>query len=72
MKFNFLRIIIRSLELGLKVIYIDEVGFGLENNNFFTWKSENQLIIGGPKNNSKAKINAISAVDDDGVIFTFF
>lgn len=34
----FIKGIVRSLKLGLKLIFIDETGFQLENNNYYCWR----------------------------------
>ena len=38
MRHFFIKGIVRGLHLGLKLIYINETGFKLANNNYFQWR----------------------------------
>ena len=49
MSFVFLRCIIKSLELKLNLLFVDETGFLLENNNYFSWRNPDEEIYKGPK-----------------------
>ena len=69
MIFIFLGIISRALALDLNLVYIDEVGFIMENSNYYTWKKDRELVYGGPKNNSKKKLNVILVVDENEILF---
>ena len=53
MSLIFLNCIVRGIELGLNLIYIDEVSFEIENNNFYTWRGNDDIIIDGPKSDNK-------------------
>ena len=64
----FLKGVIRALKMNLKIIYIDESGFQLKNNNFFTWRKKNEDIKGGTKKEIKDRLNLILAIDDSKVI----
>ena len=66
MKHFFIKGIIRGLKQKLKLIFIDETGFQLINNNYYTWRDDD--ILGGPKKDMKKKINMILAVDDNKII----
>ena len=43
MSFVFIRIIFRCLYLNLTFVFLDETGFLLENNNYYTWRNENDV-----------------------------
>lgn len=64
----FIKGIVRSLKLGLKLIFIDETGFQLENNNYYCWRCYKEEIQGGATIKLKDRINLISAVDDKEII----
>jgi len=69
MSFIFLKIILRAIELGLNLIYLDEVGFSLENQNFYTWKTKDDLFYGGAKINQKVKLNAILSINENEILY---
>jgi len=64
--FFFIKIVARSMSLGLKFIYIDESGFSLSNNNFKSWFCQDEEIYYG--SNLKSRINLILGVTDNKVI----
>lgn len=64
--FFFIKIVARSMSLGLKFIYIDESGFSLSNNNFKSWFFKDEEIYYG--SNLKSRINLILGVTDNKVI----
>jgi len=68
MSFVFLRCIIRSLELKLKLLFVDETGFLLENNNYFSWRNPDEEIYQGPKTKTKERLNLILCVSNSKVI----
>ena len=72
MSFVFIRIFFRSLYLNLNFIFLDETGFLLENNNYYTWRNENECVIGGPKNKAKERLNLILASSKDKIIHQKF
>lgn len=72
MSFIFIRIFIKSLLLDLKIIYVDETGFLLQNNNYYTWRCEDEQIINGPKNKSKERLNLILGVSNKNIIHKIF
>ena len=72
MAFCFLRTIIRSMELGLNIVYLDEVGFTLDNKNFYTWKKKDDFFYGGAKNNQKTKLNIILSIDENQILYGKF
>lgn len=72
MSFIFIRIFIKSLLLDLKIIYVDETGFLLQNNNYYTWRCEDEQIINGPKNKSKERLDLILGVSNKNIIHKIF
>ena len=72
MEFLFIRGIIRSLELNLNLIFIDETGFNIQNNNFHTWRRRNEEILNGPKCKVKERINLILSVSKEKIIHRKF
>lgn len=68
MAFIFIRIFLKSLSLNLNIIFLDETGFLLENNNYFTWRQNNETICKGPKNKLKERLNLILAVSNQKII----
>lgn len=68
MSFTFLRGIFRSLFLKLNLIFVDETGFLLENNNYYIWRNPSEEINQGAKNNSKERMNLILAVSSNKII----
>ena len=58
----FIRCIVRRLSLNLNFIYIDETGFLLENNNYYSWRSPDEEIIDEAKMRPKEKLNLILGV----------
>lgn len=72
MSFVFIKGIIRSLFLNLNLIFVDETGFLLENNNFYTWRNSEDQIIKGPKTKVKDRTNLILAVSKNKVILKKF
>ena len=72
MEFLFIRGIIRSLELKLNLIFVDETGFNIQNNNFHTWRARNEEILNGPKYKVKERINLILSVSKEKIIHKKF
>ena len=72
MSFLFLKGISRALFLKLNLIYIDETGFILENNNFRTWRSSNDELIIGPEINKKKRLNLILASSKEKIVYSLF
>lgn len=68
MSFVFLRGILRAIYLNLNIIFIDESGFYLQNNNFRMWRNRKEEILLGPESNSKNKINLLLAADRTQII----
>ena len=42
----FIKIILRSIKMGLTFLFIDETGFQLQNNNYYQWRKSDETIIG--------------------------
>ena len=59
MGFVFIIGLIKSIQLCLNIIFVDETEFILENNNFYCWR-ENFME---DKKNLKQKLNLILGVD---------
>lgn len=64
--FFFIKIVARSISLGLKFIFIDESGFSLKNNNYKSWFFQDEEIYYGL--NLTSKINLILGVSDNKII----
>ena len=64
--FYFLKIFIRAIKLGLKPIFLDESGFYTKNENFYTWRKENQSIY--QEINDTKKVNLLMAVTAEKLI----
>ena len=56
----FLKVFIRAISLGLEPIFLDESGFYSENNNFYTWRKQDDEIY--CKIDDKKRLNLIMAV----------
>ena len=61
-----LKIIIRHLKLGGKIIFIDESTFYTKNINFKTWRKSSEFIFNSFKDNKKR--NLILAVSNEKII----
>ena len=68
MSYGFIIGIIKYLELNFDLVYIDECGFQIQNNNLRYWRKENDEIYGGPKTNNKSKINLILAINKKEIL----
>ena len=68
MSFIFLRIFFRILLLKLNIIYVDETGFVLSNDNYYTWRKSDEQIYDGPKTKMKERLNLILAVSNKKVL----
>ena len=69
MTYLYLKLISEVLKLGFNLIFVDETGFHLNNNNLRMWRKHGQEIYGGPKNNGNQKINLIMAIDKSEIIY---
>lgn len=72
MSFSFLRIILRSIILKFNIIFVDETGFLLQNNKYYSWREAKEQIYAGPKNKNKDRLNLILAVSNKNVIHKKF
>jgi transposase len=72
MTFCFLYGIINAMEKNLKLIYIDETGFDINNNHLYLWRKHEDIIYGGPTNNNLKRINAIMAMDKNEIILSHY
>jgi hypothetical protein len=68
MRFFFIKGIARAINLGLKLLFVDETGFKLSNNNYYQWRKKEDLIFGGAQNNLKKKLNMILAINDEKIV----
>ena len=57
----------RSILLKLQPIYLDEAGFFTQNNNFYTWRGENQEIY--TKIEDRKRTNLIMAVGFNKIFY---
>ena len=64
----FIKSIFRIIKLGLKLMFIDETGMQLLNNNFYDWRTKEEIITGGAKNDLKSRLNLILAIDKEKII----
>lgn len=69
MSLLFLKGIIRSIKLELNLVYIDESGFCLNNTNGKVWRKNKEEILGGPKVNTKNRINLLLAINTKEIIY---
>jgi len=66
--FFFLKILLKSLKIGLNPIYIDECGFKTDNNNFRTWIKKDEQYY-AKLSNQKTRINLIMAVTNSKILY---
>ena len=59
----FLKVISKANKEGYNIIYIDETGCYLENNNYRDWAGKDEQILKGPENKVKDKINIIAGIN---------
>ena len=72
MAFCFLFGIVKALEDKISLIYIDETGFELCNNNLYLWRKNEDNIYGGPTKDNKKRINVIMAIDKNEIILAHY
>ena len=68
MNFIFLKAVLRALKKGMEIIYIDETGCYLENNNYKDWIGKKEILLKGPTKNQKEKYNIIMAINSKKVL----
>lgn len=68
----FIKLIFRVIKLGLNIIYIDETGMQLSNNNFYEWRAKEEIIFGGAKTELKERLNLILSISNEKVINYLF
>lgn len=64
--FFFIKAIIRALELNLKIIFLDESNFQLENNHLKIWRKKNELPYF--KIGKKGRKNIIVAISNEELL----
>jgi len=64
----FIKIILRSIKMGLTFLFIDETGFQLQNNNYYQWRKSDETIIGVQISDLKNRLILILAIDDENVL----
>ena len=64
----FIKIILRSIKMGLTFLFIDETGFQLQNNNYYQWRKSDETIISWAKSDLKNRLNLILAIDDETIL----
>ena len=72
MALSYIRIFYRSIKLGSNIIFLDETGFLLQNNNYHTWRINDEQIYAGPKSKQKERLNLILAISRKRVIHKEF
>ena len=72
MALSYIRIFYRSIKLGTNIIFLDETGFLLQNNNYHTWRINDEQIYAGPKSKQKERLNLILAISSKRVIHKEF
>ena len=72
MSYGFIKGIIKAIDLKFNIIYIDECGFQLENNNLRIWRRPGDEIIGGAIKDLKKKINLILAINQNEIILAHY
>ena len=65
----FLKAIMRAIKENYNIIYVDETGCYLENNNYRDWLNKKDSFITGGENNLKNKINIIAAISLKEIIY---
>ena len=68
MIYLFLKGVSRCLMLGLELVFIDEIGFSLNNANLKMWRNSIEQIYAGCRGNGKEKINLILAINKQEII----
>lgn len=68
MSYIFIFGIIKAIENNLDIIFIDESGFELSNNNLYMWRKNDDILVGGPKTDNKKRINLILSTNKNGII----
>jgi len=65
----FLKAIMRAIKENYNIIYVDETGCYLENNNYRDWFNKKDSLIRGGESNLKNKINIIAAIGLKEIIY---
>lgn len=68
MSYGFIIGIIKAITSKLRLVYIDECGFQLENSNLRMWRKNGEEITGGGQTNLKNRINLILAIDQKEIL----
>ena len=68
MSFLFTKTILRGLQLGLELIFLDESGFQLQNSKYYRWRLPGEEFPYGPNTNVSVKSNLILAVTNKKVL----
>jgi len=55
MGYIFIIGIVKAIMNKLDIIFIDETGFMVSNNNLYIWRKNGEIIVGGPKIDVKKK-----------------
>ena len=64
----FIKVILRSIRQGIKLLFIDESGLQLSNNNYYSWIQKDEILIGGAKNKLNERLNLVLGINDEKVI----
>lgn len=72
MAFLFLKSIIKSIKLGLNIIYLDETSFCLNNLNLRMRRKDKGEIVGSAKTKRKVRINLIMGIDTKEIIYAHY
>ena len=68
MSYGFIEGIIKAITLKLNIVYLDECGFQIENNNLRIWRKSENEILAGSKKDLKKKINLILAINSNEIL----
>ena len=69
MKIIFLKGLMRGIKENLNIIFIDETGCFMVNDNYKDWVHKNEELLKGAENNLKHKYNIIMGISLEKIIY---